>query len=131
VAGTGVVENTVGDAVPGIAGGTDGFADGWQFRDRNARLRREMQLFLIGGASRNEGRPVVRWRAGQDAIVVSGKALGFHERLSTAIGAGCEVRMLRGFLIKGGDDLLGLQGHIVDGTPAEVFHFLRMTQGEG
>ena len=53
--------------------------------------------------------PVVRWRAGDDAVVVLGISLGLHQCLTAFIRARTEIGVLRSFAVKCLDDRL--RGH--------------------
>ena len=73
--------------------------------------------------------PVVGGRAGEDAVVIGGKALRFHERFTAAIGTGGEVAVRGGRGVVGGDDGLGLRCHLVNAAPAIVGDLLGMMEG--
>ena len=89
-----IVDHAVGDPVTVVAGG-----------ERLAMQQAERRRRQVAGGifqnrehavevSRHQPRPVVRRRAGDDAIVVRGKALGRHQAFVAARGAADEIRAL-------------------------------------
>ena len=73
--------------------------------------------------------PEVGGRAGQDAIVIGGEALGFHEGFAAAIGAAIEIGVLRGLAVERLHQALGVDGGQVQGAVAEVIHLFRVMVG--
>src|SRR5579883_1370140 len=73
-------------------------------------------------------RPVIGGRAGEDAVVIVGEALRFHEGLAAAVGAGTEIRMLRPGAIERRNDGFGPIGGLVDGAVAEIGNLFRMAE---
>src|ERR1035437_9406805 len=65
-------------------------------------------------------RPEVGRGAGDDPVIVGGEALGFHEGLPSAIGAGRELRMAGHLPVKGGNDSLRFLGGFMNGSVAEI-----------
>src|ERR1039458_747949 len=78
---------------------------------------------VVGGVGQ-QVRPIVGGRARDDAIVILGVALGFHQRLAAAVGAGAEVRALGVLAVEGVQDGLGFHGRFVNGAMAEVGNLL-------
>src|SRR5262245_65942847 len=71
----------------------------------------------------------VRQRSGNDAVVVIGISLRFHQRHAAAGGATFEVGVLRVLVVEGFHNLLSFDGHLVRGAITEVDHLLRMADG--
>ncbi len=129
VASGGIAENAVFQTVGGVTGGEYGFSDGGNFFFGDV-ARRVFEHGLGGGVKigGEEMGPKVSGRAGEDAVVIVGKALGFHERLAAAVGTTGEVGVFRCIAIEGLDDRFGLDGHFVDGAIAEVGDFFGMAE---
>ena len=72
--------------------------------------------------------PVIGGSARDDAIVILGVTLGFHERLPAPVGARAEIRALRVFAVERVQDNLGLHRRFVDGAIPEVRDLLRMIE---
>ena len=125
----GVVEDAVLDAVLRIARGEDGGGDG-----------RALDAGDVGGGIGVDGLadidaggqhvgPDVGGGAGEDAVIIGGEPLGFHERFAAAIGAAIEIGVLRGLAVERLDEALGVDGGEVQGAIAEVIDFFGMMVG--
>jgi hypothetical protein len=120
--------DVTGQLVELVALGEDGAVDERHVsRGDVAGVFGEQGLHADGRAG-EQGGPVVGGRTGQDAVVVGGKALRLHERFASAVGAGGEVAVRGGRGVVGGDDGLGLLGHLVDTAPSVVGDLFRMVQ---
>src|SRR5579871_6544661 len=73
-------------------------------------------------------RPVICWGAGDDAVVVGGETLRFHQRLASAIGARAEVRPARRATVERLCDRFPFFGCFVNRAISEVGNLLRMPQ---
>src|SRR5438128_8844187 len=73
--------------------------------------------------------PVIRGRAGDDAVVIVRVALGFHQSLASAVRAGVEIGALWRGAIERPDDGLGVYRCFVDGAMPEIDDLLRMVEG--
>src|SRR5205807_6966178 len=67
--------------------------------------------------------------AGQDAVVIGGIALGFHQCLAAAVRTAKKIRKTRSVGKARLDDLLGDFGHDMDGAVAEVRDLFGMAEG--
>src|SRR5579872_537409 len=65
---------------------------------------------------------------GDDTVVVGGKALGFHQRLASAVRAGAEVRVSRPLAVEGARDCFSLVRGFMNGTVAEIDDLLRVPE---
>src|ERR1700735_4634238 len=72
--------------------------------------------------------PVVCGSDGQDAVIVFGIALCFHQRLTPAIRAVRKIGMLRRVAVKSLDRRFAYYRHLVNGTVCEVDNLLGMPQ---
>src|SRR5215471_1078890 len=74
-------------------------------------------------------RPVAGGRDGDDAVVIGGITLGFHQRLSAAVRAGVEIGSLRRLAVEGSDDRFGVTGRLMNSAMTEVDDLFRMIEG--
>ena len=126
-----VFDDAILHAIERVAGGQRGGLNGRQFLRRNvAVLIAEQRQIVPSGVGQQVG-PIVGGRAGDDAVVILGVALGFHERLAAAVGAGAEVGALRALAVEGVQDGLGFHGRFVDGAIAEVGDLLGVIERPG
>ena len=97
----GVVEDAVFHAVLRVARGQHGGGDGREFDAGDVAGGIGVDgLADIDAGGQHVG-PEVGGRAGQDAVVIGGEALRFHERFAAAIGAAIEIGVLRGLAVEG------------------------------
>ncbi len=66
--------------------------------------------------------------AREDAVIVLGKTLCFHQRILPARGTPGKIGLLCIVLIEGVDDLLASHRHQVDRPVAEILDPLRMSE---
>ena len=126
MAGARIGEDAVLHTVELVAAGDNSAVDEGDVSCRNvAGFIREQGLHPNGGAGQQRG-PVVGGRAGHDAVVVCGKALGFHQGLAAAVGATGEVIVRSRCAVVGGQNRFGLQRHLVNAAPAEISNLFRM-----
>src|SRR5437879_978004 len=75
-------------------------------------------------------RPEIGGCSGDDAVVISRKALRFFESLPAARRASIPVRMFGSISIIGGEDGLNLDGHLMDRSISEINDLLGMAGDE-
>src|SRR6516225_7398802 len=72
--------------------------------------------------------PIIRGSAGEDAVVVAGKTLRFHESLTAAVRTGCEIGVFRRVAVEGLGGGFADGGHLVNGAVTEVDDFFGMAE---
>src|SRR5207249_226215 len=117
----GAVERVAGRARGGLAGGALARRDlaAWSTHRR----------LLVPNAPHEVVRPEVGRCPDDDAIVVVGEALRFHERLPAAVRASAEVGTPGTVAVDGADDRLGPLGRFVDRAIPEIDDPFRVSQG--
>ncbi len=125
----GVVEHPIGDSVVRVAGGDNGIPDGRDFgwRDEGVFIR---GLKEAEAAGEHRG-PVVGGRSGEDAIVILGITLGFHQRLAASVRASREIGPFQRLAVERLHDALGIHCHLVNAAIAVVGNFFEMIQRPG
>src|ERR1700677_3505930 len=125
----GVTEEPILHSIGGIAGGKGSFFD------RRQLEARYVSVWVTNGGLQEthpraqHARPGVGGSAGEDSVVVFGKALRFHQRFAPAVGTGVEVRGLWGLAVVSLNHVFGPLRGQVDGAPAEVGNLFRMAVG--
>src|SRR5438309_9937590 len=76
-------------------------------------------------------RPIICWGAGQNAVVIVGIALGFHQGLAAAIGTVCEIGMLGSVSVEGLHGGFAEGRHFVNGAVGEIDNFFGMAERPG
>ena len=131
VAARGIFDDAVLHAIERIASGQGGGLNGGQLLRRNEAVLIAEQREIIPSGVGQQVRPIVGGRAGDDAVVILGIALGFHQRLAAAVGARAEVGTLGSLAVEGVQDGLGFHGRFVNGAIAEVGDLLGVVERPG
>ena len=121
-----IVDHAVDDTVTAVAGGERRAMEqaerrgrqvaGWIFQNRQHAIE----------VPRHQPGPVVRGRAGDDAVVVGGKALGRHQAFVAARGAADEIGALRRPAVERLNQALGLDRRLVVRAVREVDQLFRL-----
>src|SRR6186713_2728670 len=104
--------------------------DEWILRCRDRAGWCRVDRAVDGHTTGVEMDAVHRRCAGNDAVEVSREAHGFGDPLTTALRATVPNRKCRRAAVKGVDDRLGLDRHLVHGAVTEVDHLLWMPKRE-
>src|SRR5215472_12961578 len=72
--------------------------------------------------------PIIRGSAGENAVVIGGKTLRFHESLAAAVRTGREVGVFRRVAIEGLGGSFSDGGHLVNGAVTEIDDFFGMAE---
>lgn len=75
--------------------------------------------------------PITCRRAGDDAIIIAGKALCFHKSLTAPVGAGAEIGTLRCGAIEGLDESFRVDIRQMNGAIPEIYDFFGVMQRPG
>ena len=119
-----IIEN----AVFAMAGFERGVGHDRELFGRNPAVRGRGEG-LIGRLSiGQQSRPVIRRRAGDDAVIVLRETLGLHQRFPAAVRAAGEIGTRGSFPVIGFDDRLGRRGRLMDRPPAEIRDLLGMAE---
>ena len=124
-----VVDDAVHDAVQGVTGVEHRGLNGGELARRDVARRVIQGRLLVQDEPREMMRPEIGGRADDDAVVVVGEALRFHECLPAAVRASAEVRAPGTVAVEGANDRLGLLGRFVDRSIPEVVHLFGVSQG--
>jgi hypothetical protein len=130
VAGAGVSNDAILDAVGGVAGVEGGLMEDGELVLREGARGREVSGLFDPDSASEETFPVVGGGSGDDAVEVGGITLSLHKTLPASGGAPAPVGLCGGSIVEGGDDGLGLDGGLVDGAISEVDDLFRVAEGE-
>src|SRR6202047_1492392 len=72
--------------------------------------------------------PKIRGSASEDAVVIVGKTLRFHESLAAAVRTGCEIGVFRRVAVEGLCGGFADGGHLVNGAVTEIDDFFGMAK---
>src|SRR6516225_4621793 len=75
--------------------------------------------------------PIIRGSASEDAVVILGKTLRFHESLAAAVRTGCEIGVLRRVAVEALCGGFADGGHLVNGAVTEIDDFFGMAESPG
>ena len=131
VAARRVFDHAILHAIERVASSQRGGLNGGQLLRRNVAVLVAQQRQLVPGRVRQQVRPIVGGRAGDDAVVIVGVALRFHQGLAAAVGAGAEIGPFGIVAVEGVQDGLGFHGGLVNGAIAEVGDLFGMVERPG
>src|SRR5207247_1268681 len=129
VASPRVVDDAVHDAVERVTGGERRGLDGGELARRDVAAWSTHRRLLVPNEPHEVVRPEVGRCPDDDAIVVVGEALRFHERLPAAVRASAEVGTPGTVAVEGADDRLGPLGRFVARAIPEIDGPFRVSQG--
>src|SRR5436190_848318 len=129
VASPRVVDDAVHDAVERVTGGERRGLDGGELARRDVAAWSTHRRLLVPNEPHEVVRPEVGRCPDDDAIVVVGEALRFHERLPAAVRASAEVGTPGTVAVEGADDRLGPLGRFVDRAIPEIDDPFRVSHG--
>ena len=95
---------------------------------RNPAVRSRGESLIGPHSIGQQSRPVIRRRAGDDAVIVLRETLRFHQRFPAAVRTASEIGVRGSFPVIGFDDRLGRRGRLMDRTPAEIHDLLGMAE---